>query len=126
MTLTKHPKAVSLFVKRVPIGPGALAARERGIAVLLAAKFPPQLAARGHTAIAHFVVGFALQQPLDETADSERASQLRDYYRSLDSRTYPASTTVAELLPGATIDEEFEFGLNLIIDGLETALRRRR
>jgi hypothetical protein len=126
MTLTEHPKAVSLFVKRVPIGLGALAARERGIAVLPAAKFPPQQAARGYTAIAHFVVGFALQQPLDETADSERASQLRDYYRSLDSRTYPASTTVAEQLPGATIDEEFEFGLNLIIDGLETALRRRR
>jgi AcrR family transcriptional regulator len=125
-TLTEHPNAVPLFVKQVPIGPGALAARERGIAVLLAAKFPPQLAARGYTAIAHFVVGFALQQPLDETADSERANQLRDYYRSLDPRTYPATTAVAELLPGAKIDDEFEFGLNLIIDGLETALRHPR
>jgi AcrR family transcriptional regulator len=125
-TLTEHPNAVPLFVKQVPIGPGALAARERGIAALLAAKFPPQLAARGYTAIAHFVVGFALQRQLPETADSERASQLRDNYRSLDPRTYPATTTVAELLPGATIDDEFEFGLNLIIDGLETTLRHRR
>jgi AcrR family transcriptional regulator len=121
-TLTQHPNAIPLFVKQVPIGPGALAARERGIGVLLAARFPPQLAARGYTALAHFVVGFALQQQFDETADPERASQLRDYYRALDSRTYPATITVADVLPGATIDEEFEFGLNLIIDGLENAL----
>jgi AcrR family transcriptional regulator len=123
-TLTQHPNAIPLFVTQVPIGPGALAARERGIAVFLAAKFPPQLAARGYTALAHFVVGFALQQPFDETADPEPASRLRDYYRTLDPRTYPATITVAELLPGATIDEEFEFGLNLIIDGLENALAR--
>jgi AcrR family transcriptional regulator len=122
-TLTEHPNAVPLFIKQVPIGPGALAARERGIAVLLAAKFPPRLAARGYTALAHLVVGFALQQQLDETADSEHASQLSDFYRSLDPRTYPATTTVAELLPGATIDDEFEFGLNLIIERLENTLR---
>jgi AcrR family transcriptional regulator len=124
MTLTEHPNVVPLFVKQVPIGPGALAARERGIAALLAAQCPPLLAARGYTALAHFVVGFAIQQHVDETAEPEQVSRLRDYYRSLDSRTYPATTTVADVLPGATIDEEFEFGLSLIIDGFENALRR--
>jgi AcrR family transcriptional regulator len=123
-TLTQHPNAIPLFVKQVPVGPSALAARERGIAVLLAAQFPPLLAARGYTALAHFVVGFAIQQHSEEAADPERVSRLRAYYRSLESGTYPATTTVAELLPGTTIDEEFEFGLNLIIDGLEHALRR--
>jgi AcrR family transcriptional regulator len=123
-TLTQHPNAIPLFVKQVPVGPGALAARERGIAVLLAARFPPQLAARGYTALAHFVIGFAIQQHIDETGEPERARRLSDYYRTLDPQTYPATTSVSELLPGATIDEEFEFGLNLIIDGLDNALRR--
>jgi AcrR family transcriptional regulator len=123
-TLTEHPNAIPLFVKQVPIGPGALAARERGIAALLAGQFPPPLAARGYTALAHFVVGFAIQQHVEQTAGPERVSQLRAYYRSLDPGTYPATTTVAELLPGATIGDEFEFGLNLVIDGLENALRR--
>jgi AcrR family transcriptional regulator len=122
-TLTQHPNAIPLFVKQVPAGPNALAARENGITVLLAAGFPPRLAARGYTALAHFVIGFAIQQPLDETGNRERLGRLRAYYRSLDSRTYPATTIVADLLPGATIDEEFDFGLNLIIDGLENALR---
>jgi AcrR family transcriptional regulator len=122
--LTEHPNAILLFAKQVPVGPNGLRARERGIAVLLAAGFPPELAARGYTTIAHFVIGFAIQQPVDEPAGSERTSRLRDYYRSLDARTYPATTTVADVLPGATIDEEFEFGLNLVIDGLERALRR--
>jgi AcrR family transcriptional regulator len=119
-TLTQHPNAIPLFVKQVPIGPGALAARERGIAVLLAAKFPPELAARSYTALAHFVVGFAIQRHTQETPGPETDSRLRAYYRSLDPRTYPATTAVAELLPGATIDEEFEFGLSLIIDGLNS------
>ena len=92
--------------------------------MLLAAGFPPGLAVRGYTAIAHFVVGFAIQQPVDETADPGRRRRLRDYYRSLDPRAYPATTTVADVLTGAAIDEEFEFGLELIIDGLELALRR--
>jgi AcrR family transcriptional regulator len=122
-TLTKHPNTIPLFAKQVPAGPNALDARERGIAVLLAAGFPPTLAARGYTALAHFVIGSASQQPVDQTADPERAGRLRAYYRSLDSRSYPATTTVADVLPGATIDEEFEFGLNLLIDGLESALR---
>lgn len=122
-TLTRHPNAVRLFVKQVPAGPNALDVRERGVAMLLAAGFPPGLAARGYTAIAHFVIGFAIQEPVDQTADPERASRLRKYYRSLDSRTYPATTTVADVLPGATIDEEFEFGLSLLIDGLENAVR---
>jgi AcrR family transcriptional regulator len=122
-TLTRHPNAIPLFAKQVPAGPNALDARERGIAVLLAAGFPATLAARGYTALAHFVIGFASQQPLDETANPERTSRLRNYYRSLDCRSYPATTMVADLLPGATIGEEFEFGLTLIIDGLESALR---
>jgi Tetracyclin repressor-like, C-terminal domain len=92
--------------------------------VLLAAGFAPGLAARGYTALAHFVVGFAIQQHFDENADPERARRLREYYRALDPRTYPATTTVADVLPGATIDEEFEFGLELIIDGLESAFAR--
>jgi AcrR family transcriptional regulator len=125
-TLTQHPKAVPLLVKQVPAGPNALEARERGIAVLLAAGFPPGLAARGYTAIAHFVIGFALQQPADETADPGRGRRLRDYYRSLEPRTYPATTTVADELPSATIDDEFEFGLSLIVDGLEHALATTR
>jgi Tetracyclin repressor-like, C-terminal domain len=112
-----------LLAKQVPVGPNALVARERSIAALLAAGFPPTLAARGYTALAHFVIGFASQQPVDETADPERANRLRDYYGSLDARSYPATTTVADLLPGATIDEEFQFGLNLVIGGLENALR---
>jgi AcrR family transcriptional regulator len=122
-TLTEHPNAIPVLAKQVPAGPNALDARERSIAVLLAAGFPPGLAARGYTALAHFVIGFASQEPLDETADPGRASRLRDYYRSLDPRSFPATTTVADVLPGATIDEEFQFGLELIVDGLENALR---
>ena len=54
----------------------------------------------------------------------DRVRQLGEYYRTLDPRTYPATTAVADVLPGATIDEEFEFGLSLIIDGLENTRRR--
>ncbi len=122
-TLTAHPNAIPLLARQVPVGPNALRARERGLAALLAAGFPPELAARGYTALAHFVIGFASQQPFDETAEPGSADRLAAYYRSLDPRSFPATAAVAGLLPGATIDEEFQFGLNLVINGLEQALR---
>ncbi len=124
LTLADHPNAIPLFVSQVPAGPNALRAREQGIAVLLAAGFSPELAARGYSAIAHFVIGSAIQQQIDDTADPERVRRLREHYRSLDPRTYPATTAVADMLPGTTADEEFEFGLTLIIDGLQAALQQ--
>ena len=90
--------------------------------MLLARGFPLDLAARAYTAVAHYVLGFALQQHAPGAPQPEHAAKLRDFYRALDANTYPATVAVAdELTRSVSLDEEFRFGLHLVLDGIELA-----
>ncbi|MFD9304783.1 TetR/AcrR family transcriptional regulator [Streptomyces sp. NPDC060048] len=120
-TLRRHPNALPLLVAQVPVGPNGLANRERTLGMLLGYGFTAPLAARAFTALGHYVVGFAIQQHGPGAPGPEEQPRLRDYYRSLDPAAYPATTTAADDLTGVTPDEEFRFGLRLLLDGLERA-----
>jgi AcrR family transcriptional regulator len=119
--LKRHPNALALLVSQVPVGPNALANRERSLAVLLACGFPLDLAARAYTAVAHYVVGFALQQHTPDAPGQEDAARLRDFYRALDAESYPATVATADELTSVPLAEEFRFGLQLVLDGIELA-----
>jgi AcrR family transcriptional regulator len=123
--LQNHPNALALLIRQVPVGPNALRNRERSVAVLLAGGFSLDLAARAYTAVAHYVVGFALQQHAPAAAQSEDAAKLRDFYAALDAHTYPATVAVADALTSVPRDEEFRFGLQLVLDGIERARKAR-
>jgi AcrR family transcriptional regulator len=119
--LKNHPNALPLLVSQVPVGPSALLNRERSVGVLLACGFPLDLAARAYTAVAHYVVGFALQQHVPAAPQREDAAKLRDFYRALDANSYPATVAAADELTSVPLDEEFRFGLQLVLDGIELA-----
>ena len=119
--LKNHPNALPLLLSRVPVGPNALLHRERSVAVLLACGFPLDLAARAYTAVAHYVLGFALQQHAPAAPQREDAAKLRDFYRALDANTYPATVAAADELTSVPLDEEFRFGVQLVLDGIELA-----
>ncbi len=123
-TLRRHPHAVPLLAAQVPVGPNGLRARERLITLLLSHGFSVGLAARTFTAIGHYVIGFAIQQHGPGTPRPEDQVQLRDYYHSLDPATYPATTAAADELTSVPLHEEFRFGLDLLVDGLEQARRK--
>lgn len=120
-TLRRHPNALPLLVSQVPVGPNGLVNRERAIGLLLGFGFPVGLAAHAYTAIGHYVIGFAIQQHGPGAARPEDQPQLHGYYRSLDPATYPAIGAAAEALTSVPLDEEFRFGLGLLLDGLERA-----
>jgi len=119
--LKNHPNALPLLVSQVPVGPNALINRERSVAVLLARGFRLDLAARAYAAVAHYVVGFALQQHAPGAPQPEDAAKLRDFYRALDANTYPAIVAAAHELTSVPLSEEFRFGLQLVLDGIERA-----
>lgn len=116
-TLKEHPKVVSLLDNHVPVGPRGLAGREAAIGILLANGFSPQTAARAYTAVGHYVVGFAGQLRTEDTTGPAEEQDLGAFYRSLDPTRYPATVASAPFLP-SSLDEEFRFGLQLIVDGL--------
>jgi AcrR family transcriptional regulator len=120
-TLKAHPKVVSLFDNHVPLGPRGLAGREAAIGILLSSGFPPEVAASAYTAVAHYVIGFASQLRADGTTGPEENQDIREFYRSLDPARYPATVTSAPFLPNS-LDDEFRFGLQLIVDGLAKQL----
>lgn len=120
-TLKEHPKTVSLFDNHIPFGPRGLAGRETALSVLLSAGFPPETAAKAYTAIAHYVIGFAGQLHVDSTTTPEESQDLRAFYSSLDPAHYPATVTSAPHLPGS-LEDEFHFGLQLIVSGLSDHL----
>jgi AcrR family transcriptional regulator len=116
--LREHPNVLALFGSQIPVGPSALANQERVIALLLANGFEPELAARTFHAIAHYVVGFAIQQH-SPTAESRDADDSAALYSSLDPATYPALVKAAPFVHGCSVDEEFHFGLSMLLAGID-------
>lgn len=109
----RHPHVAPLLVEHVPTGPNAMAGRERIIALLLRAGFAPSLAAQACATLARYVLGFATQLPPAgaSSADEDTA------WQTLDEKSFPALTSVAEHLP-VPLEQEFAFGLDLVIKGL--------
>ncbi|MFF1418559.1 TetR/AcrR family transcriptional regulator [Streptomyces sp. NPDC058280] len=118
-TLRRHPNALPLLVAQVPVGPNGLANRERILRLLQGFGFPVSLAARAFAAIGHYVVGFAIQQHGPGSPGLGDESRLLDYYRALDANAYPTTIAAAEDLTNVPLQEEFQFGLGLLLDGLE-------
>jgi AcrR family transcriptional regulator len=122
--LAEHPKAVPLVVAQVPTGPHGMRLRERTISTLMGFGFSARLAARTYTTLAHYVIGFAVQQHGPGAPGSEDAAALGDYYRGLDRELYPSTIAAANALTTVPLEDEFLEGLEFILDGIERAHRR--
>jgi AcrR family transcriptional regulator len=113
--LGRHRKIAPLLMEQTPTGPNAMLLRERCLAVLLDGGLPPSLAARAYATLARYVLGFAIQLAgSGDDADHERASA---HFHHASPAEFPATLAVADSLP-VPLDDEFAFGLDLIIGGL--------
>jgi AcrR family transcriptional regulator len=124
--LSEHLNLLPLLVTQVPIGPHGLAVRERSISMFVRFGFSPRLAARVYTALAHYVIGFAVQQHALGAPGPEEAAALGDYYGRLDPEVFPSTVAAADDLTGVPLEGEFLEGLQFILDGVDRARRRPR
>jgi TetR/AcrR family tetracycline transcriptional repressor len=123
--LRRHANVSRLLAEQVPIGPNAMVQRERLIGALLGCGFPPRLAARTHAALARYVLGFAIQLTGPSAGGEQDDARLAAVFHEVDPARFPATSRVADHLP-VPLDEEFEFGLDLIIAGLVLRRENRR
>jgi AcrR family transcriptional regulator len=127
--LSSHPNVATLFATAVPVGPNSLRAKELTLGILCETGFDATLASDVYTALAHQVLASVLQEPMvDFRAGGLGASKtltLRDFYRSLPAEQYPRLVGLADELTSRTAEEEFEFGLGCLLDGVELRLRQR-
>ncbi|MDT9686961.1 TetR/AcrR family transcriptional regulator [Streptomyces sp. P9(2023)] len=117
--LRRHPHIVGPLMTQVPVGPNGVDQRERALHALLAHGLPAGLAARAFTAIGHYVIGFTAQQHGPAAASPAAGPQLAAFYRGLDPNVYPAIAQTARTLTSIPLADEFRFGLDLLVGGLE-------
>lgn len=115
--LSRHGNVASLLIGHVPMGPHALAQRELVLSVLLDNGFAPAVAAHAYATLSRYVLGFAIQASGSAVAGAQDA-ELSAKFQALDPARYPATVAAADALP-VPLQEEFEFGLRLVVAGMD-------
>ncbi|MFN0283717.1 MAG: TetR/AcrR family transcriptional regulator C-terminal domain-containing protein [Kineosporiaceae bacterium] len=121
-----HPWAPALVESRTTPGPATLRHHDAVIGCLRRAGFPISLAAHAFSVIDSYVYGFTMQQTNLPLHDPEQVAEVAgDILELLPGDESPHLTEMIvghALQPGYSYADEFAFGLDLIIDGLEPAL----
>ncbi|TFD79138.1 TetR/AcrR family transcriptional regulator C-terminal domain-containing protein [Cryobacterium fucosi] len=124
--LSVHPWATGLKDSGTRPGPATLKHHDRVIGTLRNGGFSVALAAHAFSAVDSYVYGFAMQEnSLPFTTEEESAAMAQVFLANLPGDEYPylAELTVQHVLqPGYAYADEFEFGLDLILDALERRL----
>lgn len=121
--LRAHPWAIGLMESRTSPGPATLRHHDVVIATLRAAGFSHQLTAHAYAALDSYTYGFALQEaglPFEESGTvGDVAEPIMEQFST---GGYPHLVEMAThyyLQPGYNFGDEFEWGLDLILDGLD-------
>jgi AcrR family transcriptional regulator len=124
--LSRHRWAIGLMESRSTPGPATLRHHDSVIGCLRDAGFPMALVAHAYSVLDSFIYGFALQEAgLPFESGEETAGLAEMILAGLPPEEYPnlrAFTADHVLQPGYDYGKEFEFGLDLILDGLERRL----
>jgi hypothetical protein len=115
--LGRHGNAARPPAEQIPLGPNAMALRERCVAVLLKAGFEVSPATRAYETPARYVFGLAIQLNHENGAGGPRDEESVADLRGVDPAQFPAVHLIAEALP-VPVEEVFSFGLELILTGL--------
>jgi AcrR family transcriptional regulator len=121
--LGRHPWAIALMESRRTPGPANLRHHDAVLGCLRRAGFPVALTAHAYSILDAYIYGFALQEaslPFDTPEETaEVAAEMMDAFPA---DAYPHLTELAVehvLQPGYDYGDEYAFGLELILDGLE-------
>jgi AcrR family transcriptional regulator len=123
--LVRHPGLVQIRFRQPVLRPEALRFSEVGLGVLRAAGFDNAEATRAFRLLFTYTFGFAGLSP-DETTEEARR-QAAAAISVLPPERYPhLSAAAAEASEAMAGEEQFEYGLERILDGLEARLAELR
>ena len=118
-----HSWAVPLITSRELTGPSAFALMDRTLGVLLDAGYPMDLVHHAWHVISSHVMGYAFQETSstwgkDSDHDHAKADALLREY----GEQFPNVAKLVPHLMECSHDEEFQFGLDIILSGIEARL----
>jgi AcrR family transcriptional regulator len=123
--LRRHPWAISLMESRSSPGSANLRHHDSVSGVLLDAGFSGVTATRAYNLLDSYIYGFVLQETtLPFSTKDEMEAQATSMMGELAPGEYENLRAVAAELvaAGFTYADEFEFGLDLILDGIQREL----
>ena len=123
--LSRHSWAIGLMESRSTPGPATLRHHDTVIGILRRAGFSIEMAAHAYSALDSYTYGFALQEaslPFHTAEETAEVAQTILAQHADDEYPYLTELTREHVLkPGYDYGNEYEFGLDLILDGLEKA-----
>ena len=126
--LHRHRWAIGLMESRTSPGPATLRHHDAVLGCLRRAGFPVALTAHAYSLLDSYIYGFALQEaslPFGTGEGAARAAE--EISGQFASGQYPYLTEMAMehvVQPGYDYGDEFETGLDLILDALQAAADR--
>jgi AcrR family transcriptional regulator len=128
--LLAHPAVAPLAASRVWFGENSLAGIESMLAVLRGAGLGDAEAVRAYQALVCYTIGFVTIEapmaalPSEQAAERARAAGLA--YESLPASRFPNTVAMAGQLSRIGASDEFEPGLDLLLQGLARQREARR
>ncbi len=122
--LLRHPWALSILESRTSPGPATLRHHDAVLGRCRAAGFSVAMSAHAFSLIDSYIYGFVLQEITLPFQDDNVEEQVEEIIGHLSPNQYPHLTelTVEHVLQeGYSYGAEFDFGLQLVLDGLERA-----
>ena len=123
--LKRHPWALPLMQSRTNPGPSTLSNLDSLIGVLRGAGFSIVLTAHALSVIDAYIYGFAIQEKALPFDTEERSTEVvQQILAAMPVGEWPHLVEFARehvLKPGYDYGQEFEWGLDLVLDGLERA-----
>ncbi|MFF7892470.1 TetR/AcrR family transcriptional regulator [Streptomyces sp. NPDC007907] len=123
--LSRHRWAIGLMESRSTPGPATLHHHDAVLGCLRQGGFSLTLTAHAVSVLDSYIYGFALQEKtLPFNTPDETAELAESIMSGFGDGEYPYLTEIATahvMRPGYAYGDEFEFGLDLILDGLQQA-----
>jgi AcrR family transcriptional regulator len=120
--LARHRWAIGLMESRTRPGPANLRHHESVLRCLRESGFSVPLAAHAYSALDSYIYGFALQQAGLPFDTGEQAAEVAgSIMQAFATGEYPRLAEIAiehVMKPSYSYEREFEFGLDLLLDGL--------
>jgi AcrR family transcriptional regulator len=123
-----HPGIAQVVLRTpAPTGPNALTVTEAMLSILRAAGLPDREVAFAVDAIALFATAAAMELSADfGLGDEQRAQRIRQveqYFAALPADRFPTLVSMVPVLSQGDYRERFEFGLDLLLDGVAARSR---
>ena len=123
-TFVLHPWALGLLESRQNAGPSALRYFDSVLGVLRRAGFSAAMALRAFSVLDSYAYGFVIQEKnLPSGSTAEVREGIEQFFRQLPAREYRHLAEIVvdvALKSGFDFEKEFEFGLDLLLEALES------